>query len=304
MKPSETDLTFIVPLSYEAHQIAEQQLHRQYQPERAKQVYLNRLAVYAVAYYLRCLGWQTDCRSSDSCNSLFQQFIDSADLLIPGLGRLECRPVLPGQSVCEIPPEVWEDRLGYVAVQFEASLRQAEILGFVQSPATAVPLDRLQSLDDLLIYLDQLQPTVKPDQPIRLSEWLENVFTTGWQAIEVLWPPEPGLAFRHDTNRPTAAGSKVINFGNGFPSVILVITHRLTKDGQIDVRVELKPSGQLYLPVGLQIAVLDGQEKSFLTAETRVENPPVQLEFSGESGDTFSVRITLGDSSVTEDFLL
>jgi len=299
------DLSFIVPLSFEAHRLAEAQL--QSTAQRAKQAYLNSLAVYAVDYYLRCLGWEPDRQASATNSPLTQRLMDVADLLLPGLGRLECRAVLPGQVACEIPPETWEDRIGYIAVQFDQSLQQAEILGFVQTPTDAVPLVQLQSLDHLLMHLEQIQLAVSTDQPIRLRQWLDGLFTAGWQAIETLLPqPELELVFRSDANQPILTkGFKVIQFADEQPVAILVMTSQFADDGHIDMQLELQPvAEQPFLPIDLEIAVLDAQGRSFLTAETREDNPPLQLEFSGDAGDTFAVRITLGEHCVTDNFLL
>ena len=295
MNQIEANLTFIVPLSLAAHQIAGQ--FQSQDQHHTKQAYLNSLAVYAVDYYLRCLGWEPDRQASATNSPLMQRLLNLADLPIPGLGSLECRPILPGATACEIPLEAWEDRIGYVAVQFDPSLRQAEILGFVPKPTADLPLNQLQSLEDLLTHLEQLQS--QPAALTQLDQWLEGIFAAGWRAIEELLPQsELALAFR---NRAAVRRCKRITLGE--TAVILVITLEQTDDRQLDIQIELQPDvGQDYLPVGLQIAVLDGQGIDLLGAQTREENPPVQLEFSGEIGDTFRVRINLGTTCAAEDF--
>ena len=301
MNPTQAELSFIVPLSFEAHRIAEHQHQQQNSPRRAKQAYLNSLAVYAVDYYLRCLGWETDRQSSDRSNLLMLKFLDVADLVVTGLGHLECRPVLPGQAACEIPPETWEDRIGYVAVQFDQTLRQAEILGFVPMPAPTIPLNQLRSLDDFLLHLDHLRPA---NESTQLSQWLEDIFSAGWQAIENLLPQaELAVAFRSGAN--TVRRCKLINLGREDPSVLAVIMLALNLEQHIDIQFEVQPTeGQAFLPPGLEVTVLDDQGSAFLYAQTRDDNPPIQLDFSGEVGDAFSVRIALGETYIIENFLI
>ena len=302
MNQTSVNPSFVVPLSFAAHQIAEQQLQQQINPQQSKRAYLNALAVYAVDYYLRCMGWEPDPQSSDRYNSLFQKFMDVADLRVPGLGRLECRPVLPDREVCEIPIEAWKDRIGYIAVQLNQSLRQAEILGFVSTPVAAIPLDRLQPLDDLLLHLEQIQTRIVPHHPNTLDQWLDGIFAAGWQAIEELLPQsELALAFR-DRSRVTRC--KRIDLGNDH-AIVIVITFELTSDQQIDVQVEFQPDvGQTFLPVDLQLTVLDVQAEALLSAQTREDTPLVQLEFSGEAEDAFQVKMVLGEICRTEDFLI
>ena len=61
-------LLFTVPLSFEAHSIAQHFQRQQSPTQKAKQVYLNTLAVYAVDFYLRCLGFELNPEQSDSRN--------------------------------------------------------------------------------------------------------------------------------------------------------------------------------------------------------------------------------------------
>ena len=73
---------FTVPLSFEAHAIAQRYQRLQSHPKKAKQAYLNALAVHSVDFYLRCLGFETDLEQSDYRNPLIVKFMDVADLSI------------------------------------------------------------------------------------------------------------------------------------------------------------------------------------------------------------------------------
>jgi len=56
--------------------------------------------------------------------------LDVADVEIPNLGKLECRPVLPETQVVHIPPEVWSDRLAMWLL--EDHRFSATLLGFTK----------------------------------------------------------------------------------------------------------------------------------------------------------------------------
>ncbi len=79
-----------------------QQFSDRLQPstEKAEQVALNTFAVYAVHFYLKSLQVETDLQKSDSWNPEIHAILDVADLVVKGRGKLECRPVLPGATVC------------------------------------------------------------------------------------------------------------------------------------------------------------------------------------------------------------
>ena len=51
-----------------------------------------------------------------------QSLTDIAGLVVKDCGKLECHPVLPNSDFCYIPAEVWSDRIGYIAVQFDQDL--------------------------------------------------------------------------------------------------------------------------------------------------------------------------------------
>jgi hypothetical protein len=63
MRNLSESLTFTVPLSSSAHHLAEQFCRQQSNQKKAKQVYLNTLAVSAVNFYLRCMGVETDWKA-------------------------------------------------------------------------------------------------------------------------------------------------------------------------------------------------------------------------------------------------
>jgi hypothetical protein len=90
---AEMPQSVLMPITQAAQQIARQFAIEQPTEEKALQVYLNTLAVYAVNNYLRIMDISTDLKGGDSWNPVIRFACDVADLWVTGVGRLECRPL-------------------------------------------------------------------------------------------------------------------------------------------------------------------------------------------------------------------
>jgi hypothetical protein len=307
-------LTFTVPLSSEAHLLAQECCKRLSVRDRAKQVYLNTLAVYAVDFYLRCLGLQTDVEQSDSRNPICLQFMDVADLLVKQLGKIECRPVLPEAGVCKIPPEVREGRIGYVAVKLDRSLKSATILGFTTTAVAEVPLEQLRSLAEFPEYLNQIRQVASTHKTaVNLRKWFENAFEEGWQAVETILGTKQNLALVREATRihskVNVKRAKMLDLGIelGEKSVVLAIAIFQNGDEMIEVLVQVHPSrSQTYLPPNLRLTMLD-ETNEVLQPEVRSRSQDnyIQLKrFNGQTGDRFRIQIALDEFNIIEDFVL
>jgi Protein of unknown function (DUF1822) len=310
---SAEDLTLAVPLTIRGHHAAQLFYQQHSDPQKAKQVYLNTLAIDAVHSYLSWLGIATDLSAGESWNPAIQALADVADLVIPGQGKLECRPVLPGANVCGVPPEVWADRLGYIAVQLDAELKTATLIGFAASvDRETVPLEQLQPIAALL---EHLKPQIEPLKPlVHLGQWLQGQFTNGWQTIEELFEPQPMLNFRSvglpadpATFNTTTRGKLLKLTPDDHLSnaqVILIIEVTLNDLSQVDIRVKLCPDRHsAYLPEDLEARVLDEQGIAVMQAYAR-QTEMLQLKFQGTVGEKFSVEIVLNDISLVETFVI
>lgn len=311
-------LTFTVTLALSAHSKAKQFARHQSNHQKAKQVYYNTLAVYAVNFYLQCLGFETELEKSDSWNPVMQSLMDVADLSVKNHGKLECRPVLLDSQVCHFPAEVWEERIGYVVVQLNESLMEATLLGFVEKVETKeLLLSQVRSLEDLPKYLRDNQPM---SMPVYLKQWFDSIFATPWQTVEALLLTEaanPAFSTRsteHQENDTlhsaiSLSAGKLIDLGMQLANhrVVLLVTLAAKADEEVDIRLRVCPTGeQRYLPPGLQLIVLDeaGATCPELQVQARSDDNWIQLEFSGEPGERFSVKLANGDVSITEDFVI
>lgn len=316
-----------LPITEAARTIAQKFAAGQPTPEKVEQVRLNTLAVCVVNYYLQMIGIETDITVGDSWNPVVRLAADVADLEVTDIGRLECRPIKADQENCYIPPEVWSDRIGYVVVEFDELLREAKVLGFIQTAATEyIPISELQPLEDLCDRLSQLkQPVVEVihELPLQyvtcLSQWLEKVFDTSWQTMEaLLGSTQANLAFsfrRNDNSQETSSQhheasvrrAKLIDLGLQLAghSVALIVELRQASQQKTDILIQVHPTGsQTYLQPLLQLIVLDESKEIFLEAQARSADNYIQLQFSGKPKERFSVKVALGDVSITENFVI
>lgn len=307
------DFVFTMPLTLKHHQIANQFRQQHLHPEKAKQVYLNTLAVQAVQSYLGWFSIETDLEASDSWHPALQSLADTADLVIKGNGKLECRTVLPSEAVCPVPPEVCHDRIGYVAVQFNSELSEATLLGFVPAVTTTeIALTELRSLDELLDHLAQPEPA---KDSVQLGQWLEGIVETGWQTIAALLQvQQPAWSFRSGNQsqviEPPITRGKLLDLTPSLDSEPLALLIGLlpaddaTIDPTIDVWVKLCPTGtQTHLPPELELLVLDDAGIAAMQAQSR-NTEMIQLKFKAMPGEKFSIQVILGVHQITEKFVI
>ena len=122
---------------------------------------------------------------------------------------------------------------------------------------------------------------------------------TRWAAAESLWAIDPG--------NPAANIRAIKDLGillSGHP--VALMTAMLDKDnGKTAVLLRLYPMrGQMFLPPGLQLTVFDEDGNLFLEAEAREADNYIQLKFSGDREEMFSVRVALGEAEIMEDFVI
>ncbi|NJL11386.1 MAG: DUF1822 family protein [Calothrix sp. SM1_7_51] len=298
---SSMTLEFKVPLTTQAYNQAKYLSQKQNNTEKSRQVYLNTLAVYAVNFYCQCMEIDTNLKKSDSWNFASSLLMDVADLEVSGLGKLECRPILPESKVAYIPPEVWSDRIGYVFVKIDENEGVATLLGFAEKiTSEELPLNRLQSLEDLLdclepkfstnAVLDKLDRTT-----VRLGEWLQNLFAPDWQPVElVIASAYRGSPLSQISNYEpiSISRAKVIDLGILLAQQkisLLVEVKKIKEDASVDVRLQLLPAGNYpCLPKGIELIVLDKNQAEISRAIARTADNWIQLELEdGNQGMNF-----------------
>ena len=308
-----SNLIFSVPLGAEAHRLAQQFCRQQSDRTKAKQIYLNTLAVSAVKFYLQCMGIETNWEASLSYSPLFQSLMDVADLEIPKRGKLECRPVLAETNILYIPPEVWCDRIGYIAVRLDSKLVEATLLGFIKTVPESgeLPLNQLQSLEDLPKHLHQIRQLQPTKMQVNLGQWFQHIFTDNWQSVEALLATEQNnfafsLRSASRLGEASVKRAKLIDLGLQLAnqSVALLVAIAPDVDPKVTILVQLHPTNTDYLPPDIKLILLsDGS--TLQEVQSRSEDNYIQLKrFRVNPGECFNIQVAFGNVTVTESFTI
>ena len=290
-----------IPLSRCAHKLAEEFAAEQYSLEKSKKVYLNTLAVYAVHSYLTWLNIKTTL-TGDSWHKSLRATFDAADLEVVNVGKLECLPVLPGKKTISLPPEATIDRIGYVVVQFHQKFDAVKLLGFISINAI-LEQSEIIKLNDLR-PLEALLETI---HIVNLRQWLEGIFKQDWQVPELLISHNlRGTAITDpltlESKSQSVSRAKVINVGK---QVVLMVQLTSNIVDVFDIRVRTYPGeDETHLPADLQLVILDEDHNPCMEVQSRNIDNWIQLEFSCEHEEKFSVMLILGDTTIKEDFVV
>ncbi|NEQ66829.1 MAG: DUF1822 family protein [Symploca sp. SIO2D2] len=319
-----------IPLASKAHQLAEQFAAEQISADKYKQVYLNTLSVYAVSRYLKRLQVETDLSQGDSWNAVKRLLFDVADLVLPGIGKLECRWVMPGETACALPEDVPEDLIGYLVVQFPKSLDQAQLLGFYPAVAGINPPEQIQlkELQPREVFIDQItkleaqiirrresvvrakrinltnanhpasgQPKVEENN---LSQWLKGFVEQGWETFREAFST-PDLSPAYAMRRNATKDSVVLK-----ESMVLVVALTPITEQKVRVWIELHSCVEkLLLPKNLQLMIIDQSGEIFEQKSMEQDGKLLKAgRFSAQKGERFTVKVVEGDNIHLEDFVL
>ncbi|MEL6381735.1 MAG: DUF1822 family protein [Cyanobacteria bacterium J06626_18] len=146
------------------------------------------------------------------------------------------------------------------------------------------------------------------DQPVRLGNWLRGNFEVGWQP--------PALAL---TRALTATESSFEGIGNILCRAKMIALETQTSDltiqlliqlasqeqDMVDIAIQVHPAyGVVYLPSGLQLAVIDPMSGLYEVVEALDQDNWLQLNIACERGEEFRVKVQLSDVVITEDFVV
>lgn len=313
------NLAIPLPITESSRQIASQFAVTQPTREKAEQVLLNTIAVKVVDNYLNMLGIATDLASSDSWNPIMQLCCNVADLNLPEIGTIECRPIRNSDVSWQNPLDTWDLRIAYVVVRIDEELKKADILGFKSPVITEefTPIADLQPIEALLDRLNNIKESTTSNSTTNLGQWFNNFVEPGWQQVENLLTREqlfPAYGFRNSEVPDldsSANGSikkaKLIDLGVrlGALNVVLLVEIIPEENGNFAVTLQVYPQGnQIYLPEGLQLKVLEASDTVFLESQARSHDNYIQLKFSGQAGEVFRVEVVLDDIKFLEEFKL
>ena len=299
MMPLAERLTFTVPLSGADFKLAQKFSCEQKDADKSKQVFLNTLAVLAVNFYCQCLKVETNLEESTIGHYNQRILMDSADLKIDVLGKLECRPVLPNENICYVPSEVWSDRVGYVVVEIDEEAKKAILFGFVEQIETnELPLAQLPDIDNLVDLL----------LLAKNKQLLERTFAKNWnedESAKILKDKQKKLVRRDSPALPTIDKSitsplyraKYITLIRR--TFILLVRITPTKEGKFQLLVEVESSKKIPSDLNLKLLSLSDQT---LKANPTKGDHYISLEYTLQLGESFQIQVKRAEESHTEQF--
>jgi len=124
---------------------------------------------------------------------------------------------------------------------------------------------------------------------------------TLWTAVESLWQIDPG--------NPASGVSRarLIDLGMQLVGHTVALAVAIIKkaDQKVNVLLQVYSTGnEAYLPINLKLILLHESGQILREITARRADIYIQLKLSGQLGEQFSVRVALGDDSLTEDFVL
>lgn len=309
------ETTITMPLTQAAKKMAQKFADQQISLLKKEQVYLNTLAVCAVNDYLQMVGFPTELVAGDSWNPAMRLISDVADLKVTGCGNLECRPIKTGENICHVPPEFWEERIGYAIVQIDDEHQQATILGYSKTANNGeLEIDKLQPIDELLEHLENLAQTANKPQ-VNLSQWFQNKFEAGWQSFQSLRSTAPNdFAFAYHHSVPDREreieGIKLLDLGMQLQDRSLVLLVGIIEPAskpKVSISVQLHITGrETHFPPNLKLLLVSESGAILQKVEARIQDNSIRLkEFKYPRGKKFSIQVMLDDVvKVTETFLI
>ncbi|MEH2024082.1 DUF1822 family protein [Nostoc sp.] len=323
-------LAFTIPIDGKMSQIAETLSQQQHNEQKTREVYLNTLALLVVEFFCQCMEIETEFSKSYGLDSVVLSLMNTASIFIKDKGLLECRPVLPREDFCEIPPEILSDRIGYMVVEIDEIDRQARILGFVELVTNEkLPLTKLSSLQDFLVYLQKLQKlandanstanipkiTANPinESIVKLSKWFEGLLDSGWQSelaiardIPNLLPVAKDISPVNVTDKEEVGGARIIHLMHLSEPVLLILRQTRLSPDEIEIILRLYPASEsIFLLDGIKMTLLDDKDNPIRQLEKQAKGSNwLQLRFKGNVGDEFSLRISFREDSVITKFII
>lgn len=184
-------------------------------------------------------------------------------------------------------------------------------------------LEQLQEIGELEELLGVPVLEVRREEAIAdLGEWLQearDTFAAGWQTVKSFLNNLEGDPAAYRFSSAVRAGEIEINDFEVIASFIklldlegslagqpipLVVNLGSESNRERDILLQVYPcKGERYVPRGLQMLVLDAGGEIFLEATAGEADDYIQLRCSGQPRERFSVKLVLGNASVSEHLL-
>ncbi|MBT9313665.1 DUF1822 family protein [Leptothoe kymatousa] len=323
------DVAVPLPIPKAARQMADKFAAEQPSMEKANQVRHNTLAVWVMHDYCNILGIETDLKNSDSWNKTTRLMANVADLVLPGIGRLECRPVLANATHCSFPAETWTLRIGYGVVELSDNFQTARLLGFVPVvEKETLALRELSTPEAMIDHLHRCNQSETVTVGERLSEvmaplsqWFDKIFEpgwieAGWQTVDMLFETTqltPAFTVRNSLFRQLKQEPEIgvrkgklidLSLRLGREQLLLLIQLQSKTVDEIHIGVQVYPVSRPYLPPNLELRILEMSGQVFMQAQARQADNYIQLQFIGQPGEPVTTQLNLEGIEHSEQLIV
>lgn len=266
--------------------------------------YANCLALYAGDWYLKCLQFST--KLVQQGDWWLKYISESANLEVVGVGLLECIPTIGNAVTARMPIDSQSNRVGYLFVRLNDELTSAEIIGFTPNYAQEVRLDRLQSTDDLIEYLCELESPSEPIAVVKLQAWFAGIFDSIWQEIAVssMTPAFRSQASLLSLKSIERSRRIVIGDRDNSYSIFLTVGIQQVSASDFDLYLQIYPElPQTVLPIGLKFSAIDDRGDEIGSVRTKEGDISGEIVLEGgKAGDKFRISIEFDGVEKTESF--
>lgn len=123
----------------------------------------------------------------------------------------------------------------------------------------------------------------------------------GWQPVESVMPRGRSRSRTTEKQLPESSerGGQEIELGT--TKVVLVVEKIPLSEKETGVSIEIYPGAEAnYLPPGLEVAIIDETDAIIVTERVGTNKDSLQIELGIEPEELLSVRLALGEVSITE----
>ncbi|BAY83943.1 hypothetical protein NIES267_34370 [Calothrix parasitica NIES-267] len=161
---------------------------------------------------------------------------------------------------------------------------------------------------------NQIAANIISKTTTKLSKWLQGVIDESWQALDSLKRPEFNLDYSLRSIDDETKRTKIIDLGINLDSHKVALVICISPDNldsanhqsKISVLAQLRPmDGDDYLPQNIKLILISKAGKVLQEITSNFQDKCIQLNvLKGEPGKQFSIKVSLGDSSIMEKFEL
>lgn len=207
-------------------------------------------------------------------------------------------PILDTKAAVDPLPRLY-------AAEIQTLLRQLGQAS-VEFPCLEIPFERWGALLQDENCRDQLyRRRLFSRKATNLSGWIEGIVEIGWQAVKEILGPPKFVGYQHRNGGLYIERAKLLDLERAREQIALLVKVRSESETEMDVLVAVYPSAnQSYLPEMLELSVLDELAEEVMQTVARNGDNDIQLSFSGEVGEHFSLKVALGEVSVIETFVI